>query len=75
MLKSLLAVVAASGILFSFSLALRAAVDKDKDPDAKADKITGVLIDQHCGAGTLKKDDPEKVDWQKFYEAVKEFLE
>ena len=24
---------------------------------------------------TTKKDDPDKVDWQKFYEAVKEFLD
>jgi len=27
--------------------------------DAKTEKVTGVLIDQKCGAGQLKKEDPE----------------
>jgi hypothetical protein len=27
--------------------------------DAKTEKITGVLIDQTCGANQMKKDDPE----------------
>jgi hypothetical protein len=53
MKKSLLAGVAILG------LSMFAGYSYSAD-DAKTEKFTGILIDQKCGAGQMKKDDPEK---------------
>jgi hypothetical protein len=52
MKKSLLAGVAVLGLSVFASFSYSA-------EDAKPEKITGVLIDQSCGAKQMSKDDPE----------------